>query len=187
MAQRLPAGRVRRRTSLRASACRSDSKRDTAWAVSIPALMTFSATWRRAGGRQRRSGAGRCHAALADDLQQAVGSDCAGGTVRLRLRLGRVRVDRQDAVLRVVGHRTPPRTSRNDPTNQREYVPRGDSTPSGETTRTACGRRRQVLTRVPLHRRAWRNARTKAPTEEPSKPASEELGAGRTTTVTVRC
>ena len=61
-----------------------------------------------------------------------VGSDCSGGTVRLRLRLGSGRVDRRDAVLRVVRHRTPPRESRNDVTDGRAVQCRGDSTPCEE-------------------------------------------------------
>ena len=35
--------------SISASAWRSASKRATTWSVSIPALMTFRATWRRTG------------------------------------------------------------------------------------------------------------------------------------------
>ena len=54
------------------------------------------------------------HAPFANELEQAVGSDCAGGTVRLRLRSRSVGVDGRYAVVRVVGHRTPPLGSRGD-------------------------------------------------------------------------
>jgi hypothetical protein len=64
--------------------------------------------------------------------------------VGLGLRLGGVgvgvgvAVDGRDSVLRVVGHRAPPRAGRDGLANGRDFAPRGDSTPSGEA---ACWRR----------------------------------------------
>ena len=60
--------------SIIASACRSASKRATTWRVSMPSLMTFSATRRRTGS-VLLGHVDDAHAALADLLEQLVGAD----------------------------------------------------------------------------------------------------------------
>jgi hypothetical protein len=59
--------------SIRASACRSASKRRITWALSMPGLMTFSATCRFTGSRC--SATQTAHAALAELLHQPIRAD----------------------------------------------------------------------------------------------------------------
>ena len=71
--------------SIRARAWRSASKRATTWRVSMPALMTFRATWRRTG-LLLLGHVDRAHAPLADLLEQLVRADDRTGALRARPR-----------------------------------------------------------------------------------------------------
>ncbi len=81
--------------SISASACRSASKRAITCRVSMPGLMTLSATLRRTGC-DLLGHVDDAHAPFADLLQQLVGADLRAGTFGDALGRRRVEARRRD-------------------------------------------------------------------------------------------